>query len=159
MEGKIKRKVIESKLYKTVPENRTKVPIKFDINGIVDPPKSKRVHEHSNQSDADESNIFYRLTHCAHSAQKKEEGKKKKESVDAALKAKHPDPKTYPKLPPSMHNYYYEKNVKYSKEREERIKALREKRDLEKKLELQRQRMLKAKREHKRRTMYGIAQS
>jgi hypothetical protein len=152
MEGKKKRKSIEEKLTKTpVTRNRPKVPIKFDVNGIVDLPKSMPV----DQPKVDDSHIVYRLTHCARSAKKKEEGRKKKESVEAVLKSRHPEPKTYPKLPPSMQSHYYEKSVKYAKEKEERINRLIQERDQKMKLQLEHQRKLKAERERKRREMYG----
>ena len=152
MDGKKKRQSIEEKLTKRpVTRNRPKVPIKFDVNGIVDLPKSMPF----DLSKLDDSPIVHRLTHCSHSAKMKEEGRKKKESVEAVLKSRHPEPKTYPKLPPSMHSHYYEKSVKYAKEREERIHSLIQERDEKKKMQLEHQRKLKAERERKRREMYG----
>lgn len=153
MYGKKKRQSIEEKLTKRpVTRNRPKVPIKFDVNGIVDLPKSMPF----DLSKADESPIVHRLTNCSHSAKMKEEGRKKKESVEAVLKSRHPEPKTYPKLPPSMHSHYYKKSVKYAKERGERINSLIQERDEKKKLQLEHQRKLKAERERKRRELYGI---
>lgn len=175
MEGKNKRQSVEAKLSgRNLPNSgpnknkapikfdingiiRKKAPIQFDINGIIRTPKSKKTQEKKEVSANGAPDIFDRLSRCAHCAQKKEEGKKKKESIEAAIKARHPDPKEYPLLPPSMHSYYYEKNVKYAIEREERINKLIEKRDLEIKMEIERRRRLKEKRELKRMKMYGIS--
>lgn len=159
-EGKSKRKAIEAKLLvKNLPNsgsNKNRAPIKFDINGIIRTPEPKKTQGKKEVSTNGAPDIYDRLSKCAHCSQKKEEGKKKKEAIEAAIKARHPDPKNYPLLPPSMHSYYYEKNVKYAIEREERINQLREKRDLEIKMEIERLRRLKEKRELKRRQMYGI---
>lgn len=94
-------------------------------------------------------NICERL--YSESKEKIEEGKKRRQSIEAAIKSKTPKPKDYGKVPPSKHDEFYMKNTKYALEKKSRINSIRENLERAVSAEKARAKQLKEQRELKRR--------
>lgn len=144
--GQKKRQMIEKKL--ALKNSCPPVPkkcLEFDINGIVTPPKSSN-HE---QSMIDPDNICERLYSV--SKEKIEQGKLRRQSIEAAIKAKKIKPKDYGKVPPSKHDDFYIKNKNFALEKEYRLEKIREDEERAARALRERARQLKEQREYKRR--------